>query len=174
MHVSILIPAFVYPSAVIAFGLSDSKHHFGEILTTNAQAGSTLNELSSGLVGKQISDFLLPPWSTVLFEIVNNFLATGTSPYMYKPLTAYMGNPDCFEVRLRFIPFTSDGMDYTMYAEFTRVANQSSCYLICSADGGLLGMTTACREVLEDMSDEVSAIFFVECQTVDVTPQIIF
>jgi hypothetical protein len=148
--------------AVLSFAVSGNGHEFGEILTTNQKAGSTLNKLSSALVGKSISNFLLPPLSTMLFKIVNEFLETGISPYMYKPLIAYMGEPeDCFQVQLRFVPFTPDGMEYTIYTEFATTPMQFPCYLLCTAAGELIGMTSTCRVLMEDMSQEVrSATFF--------------
>jgi hypothetical protein len=159
-------------TALLSFCVTRDERHFGEILTTNEQAGSALNELSSSLVGKPISNFLLQPWSTCLHQIVNKYMATGVSPYIYQPLIAYMGNPDCFEVRVRFIPFTSDGMEYTMYAEFSLTPAHAACYLICTGTGKLVGMNSACCALMEELSEGVSSVTIPECTKLleDATP----
>mmetsp|Transcript_20296 Transcript_20296/g.64807 ORF Transcript_20296/g.64807 Transcript_20296/m.64807 type:complete len:1683 (+) Transcript_20296:407-5455(+) len=103
---------------VIIFEIGEGKSvRFGEITYANEAAGLLLGYESHKVIGHSVQEYLLPPFSSSMREIVQFFYSEGYNPLFSQAIPAFVltSFQTCTQVNLRFSPYTSNGVDYTMF-----------------------------------------------------------
>ncbi|GBG29837.1 Hypothetical Protein FCC1311_060572 [Hondaea fermentalgiana] len=108
---------------VMVFEISETTQHgtgFGEISYVNSDAAYVLQNASQKLVGRSVMEYLVPPFSTHLKGIVAAFFLEGRSPLFGRKIETFCvsSRKDCFQVTMQLSPYTTDGINFTMFLSF--------------------------------------------------------
>ncbi|GBG29836.1 Hypothetical Protein FCC1311_060562 [Hondaea fermentalgiana] len=142
---------------------SDEHASFGEISYVNNDAAYLLNSVSHKLTGRNVRDFLVPPFSTHMQTIVSSFFKEGWSPFFGRAVRTFLvsSQQHLLETSMRLAPYTSNGVDFTIFVSLSPLENISEPpaqeerwfgYFLASAShdpGRVLGANLACSQLLQ-------------------------
>lgn len=142
---------------------SEERTNFGEISYANNDAAYLLNSVTHKLVGRNIKEFLLPPFSSHMHLIVAHFFKEGWSPFFGRAVRTFMitSQQHLLEVSMRLAPYTNDGVKFTIFMSLNPLENITESaaqderwfgYMIVNAthdQGRILGGNLACSQLLQ-------------------------
>ncbi|SPR01776.1 unnamed protein product (mitochondrion) [Plasmodiophora brassicae] len=137
----------------------DTSNNFsvGSVVTVNDPAVTLLGD---GVVGRDLHQFLLPPWSTVFPTVATRYLDSGESDLFMRPINAFCKNAkgELFQGTIFLRPFSHDGITFVMFASIVPTSSPSSSIVIADSGTGLVfGMSAAAFSLFQVGVDDLAS-----------------
>ncbi|XXQ39821.1 PAS domain-containing protein [Plasmodiophora brassicae] len=137
----------------------DTSNNFslGSIIAVNDPAVTLLGD---GVVGRDLHQFLLPPWSTVFPTVATRYLDSGETDLMMRPINAFCKNAkgELFQGTIFLRPFSHDGITFVTFASIVPTSSPLASIVIADSSTGLVfGMSAAALSLFQVGVDDLAS-----------------
>lgn len=146
--------------AIVSVSASDDVKRNVPVGTVTHVNDQAMQLFGDGIVGRDLSQFLLPPWSHIFPSMASRYLENEDEHLLKRPVNAFCKNAKGELVPCTIVmrPFSEDGMAWAIVVSVMPVNTANRVALLAdSATGFVFSMTMAAYGLFQVLPDDVAS-----------------